>query len=336
MQNKIAETRREIRKSKSKSWKQFCDSVDEAVSAPELWKRMRWVKHGNNPKVYITDNQKEELLHSLAPDYVQNLMPAINSNNKILEVDISENELEVTLSKKNKDTAPGDDTITYSMITKLPLDAKSYLLAIYNKILETGNVPSQWRTIKIVPIPKSGSTSPLVKFRPISLLTCLCKIFHDLIARRLEWFIESKNIIAQESTGFRKSQSCLDSLTRLITHIQIGLTQNIPVVACFLDIENAYNNVLVEATISILDEFNVGKKICNYLWQFLSERHLVIRDDLDDNKTMTRWTRVGLAQGDPISPLLFNIVTAKICWSIRQVCIAQYADDFVLFVKCNN
>nr|XP_026492744.1 uncharacterized protein LOC113398301 [Vanessa tameamea] len=58
--------------------------------------------------------------------------------------------------------------------------------------------------------------------------------------------------------GFRKAHSCLDSLSRLVSYIQIGYSTNSPTLACFIDIENAYNNVNVHHVVSMLDEIKVG------------------------------------------------------------------------------
>lgn len=102
--------------------------------------------------------------------------------------------------------------------------------------------------------------------------------------------------------------------------------------ACFLDIENAYNNVSNDVAVKILDDLNVGSKICTYLWAFLSERHLKINLD-GKNNIIKRRTNKGLAQGDPLSPLIFNVITHKIYHRLQNVQVSQYADDFVLFVS---
>lgn len=137
--------------------------------------------------------------------------------------------------------------------------------------------------------------------------------------------MEHNKLLSPHATGFRRS--CLDCLARLITHIQLGFTKNYATLACFLDIEGAYNNIIIDRALTILDRLKVGANICLYLWEYLKERHLQIKSDEENNIVHIRWTSKGIAQGDPISPLLFNLATIDICRNIKDAFIGQYADD---------
>uniref|UniRef100_A0A2H1W2Q8 SFRICE_004948 n=1 Tax=Spodoptera frugiperda TaxID=7108 RepID=A0A2H1W2Q8_SPOFR len=75
-------------------------------------------------------------------------------------------------------------------------------------------VPVQWRDIYITPIPKS-SPAGVIKLRPISLISCVCKLLHSILTRRLEWFIEKNKLLSPFTSGFRRGQSCQDCLVKL-------------------------------------------------------------------------------------------------------------------------
>lgn len=336
LEEKILNAKREIGKAKSNDWQTFCDSIDHTVSASQMWNKMRWIKGFKKFKVYSSQESRYDLLRSLTPDYVKPLSPCFSSVNESLESEFSIEEMRGCFKKK--DTAPGEDMITYSMISYLPESGQWYLLNLYNLILKSGDVPTQWRNVKVIAIPKpSSSSNANNKLRPISLISCICKIFHAMIARRLEWFVENNEILSPCTTGFRRGQSSLDCLARLVTDIQIGFTKNSPTLACFLDIKSAYNNVLIENMLQTLDIMKIGKSICQYLWNFLSERRLKITDDFEKGEEITRIARNGLAQGDPLSPLLFNIATFRICRELAaNINVCQYADDFVLYATGNN
>ncbi|RVE49912.1 hypothetical protein evm_005380 [Chilo suppressalis] len=328
-QNKVSEAQRLIKKAKAVSWQKFCTSFEETTTVSDMWRRMKWIKGGQQPRQYPSEEKLNELLCSLTPDSEQNTCPMFNSKNELLESDFTLQELNNCI--KSKDTSPGEDDITYSMIFNLADEGKQYLLTLYNMIFHSSYIPEQWRDISIIPIPKLNSD----KLRPISLISCLCKILHSMIAKRIEWYIEKHKVISPYTTGFRRCHSTVDCLVRFVTEIQLRYTKNVPTLACFLDVENAYNNISIDSVTVALDELRIGRSICKYLWLYLSERHLKIKT-LVDNKIITRWTHKGLAQGDPISPLLFNIATYKICNKITETSVYQYADDFVIFISNKN
>lgn len=332
LKNCIRESQKLIRKAVSDSWKQFCNSVDECTSTTEMWRKMKWLKGNRVQNTYIDENKCGALLNSLCPAYVSPPKPLFNSVNLKLECAITLHELESCI--KHKDTAPGCDNISFSMIKKLPTNGKNILLYLFNIFLCTGFVPIQWRDINVLPILKPGRDPSLASsLRPISLISCICKIFHSIINRRLEWYFESKGIFSADTVGFRKSKSCLDSLARLITRVQSGFSKDMMTIACFLDIDNAYNNINICLLLEVLDNTGVGLKICEYLWNFLNMRKIKIRQR---DSFIGRYTSQGIAQGDPLSPLLFNVATHAICKSVQNVFVSQYADDFVLYVTHKN
>ncbi|CAH2084641.1 unnamed protein product [Euphydryas editha] len=325
-----------INKAKTLDWESYCSNINESTNVSDMWNRMRWIKGFRLSKSYASQKEKNDLLRNLAPDYVFGKPPEYFSTNTTLEKPFSLQELYNCIKKR--DTAAGIDGITYSMIFHLPVPGKKYLLDLYNLIINKGQIPTQWRDILVVAIPKPNSniTSNKNKLRPISLISCFCKVLHAMLTKRFEWFIEKRNLLSPYTSGFRRGHCCQDCLIRLVTHIQIGFSQNHQTVACFLDIENAYNNVLIDKLIIVMDELGFGKKLCQYLWNYLSERHLRIQDDNKNFSYTTRFTYKGLAQGDPISPILFNISLETESHQCRRVSRSVTSTSKALSRKLNS
>ncbi|CAC5406288.1 unnamed protein product [Mytilus coruscus] len=76
-----------------------------------------------------------------------------------------------------------------------------------------GQVPEEWLTSIITPIPKP-KMDPLnpLEYRPISIISIPCKIYADILNKRLNFWLEQNDILAEEQNGFRKNRSCLDHL----------------------------------------------------------------------------------------------------------------------------
>ena len=118
-----------------------------------------------------------------------------------------------------KDSAPGTDDITISMIKHLTTLAKHTLLKAINKLWEASVYPEQWSKEIKLPFLKPGKDPNLPSsYRPISLTSCICKLFERMVNHRLMWFLE-KNILFPEQSGFRKQRSTIDALTQLTCHI---------------------------------------------------------------------------------------------------------------------
>lgn len=328
LQAKISKAQRLIREAKNETWRQFCTSIDSKVTTHEMWKRMKWLKGRHTPKIHINEEQTGILLHSLTPDSVSLDKPSFNSVNEVLSSKITLHELNNTL--KNKDTTPGSDNISYSMIKNLPDSAKHILISLFNRFLLNGFVPFQWRDTKILPIPKSGSETGTIKLRPIALISCVCKTLHSILTKRLEWYLEKNKHLSNNTIGFRRAKSSLENLSTLISTVQLGFCKGQSTLSCFVDIENAYNNVDIYSLLYTLNDLGVGSMICSYLWEFLRLRNISILPS--NEKSDVRSTCRGLAQGDPMSPILFNVATIRICKIITNVGITQYADDFAIYV----
>ena len=116
-------------------------------------------------------------------------------------------ELEDVLYRLN-DTAPGDDTVCYSMIKNAPLATRNFFLRLINKSFTVGILPTKWKMAKIIPIPEKDKTH-----RPISLLPAFSKVMERLVLTRVKW---SAQPINPYTLGFRSGVGTIYALATLI------------------------------------------------------------------------------------------------------------------------
>ena len=115
-----------------------------------------------------------------------------------------------------KDSSPGSDNITYSMIRHLDSESLSFRLGLFSSMWSDGYVPPSWKSAIVIPIPKPGKdVSFPLNYRPITLTVCMMKVFEKMVNTRLIWFLEKGGHLSAVQYGFRRSHSTLDALLRL-------------------------------------------------------------------------------------------------------------------------
>ena len=67
---------------------------------------------------------------------------------------------------------------------------------MFNKVLNTGEIPNKWITGIIIPIYKGkGSELDPSNYRGITLLSCMGKLFTHILNERLTRFVEVNNLL---------------------------------------------------------------------------------------------------------------------------------------------
>lgn len=157
-------------------------------------------------------------------------------------------EFELVFYSSNKKSSPGPDQIDYKILSHLPESYRSTLLSILNDIFQKGDFPEDWKSSIVYMIPKSTPG----KFRPISLTLCLLKMLERLVLLRLNWRIKSKHILPEFQFGFRSFKSCQDNLSIFTSEIHTSFVRSHVTVCLFLDLPNAFDDVLMQLLLSDL------------------------------------------------------------------------------------
>ena len=120
-------------------------------------------------------------------------------------------------------TATGPDKVAYTMLRHLPRSGMDLLLYIFNLSWSSYSFPSIWKTSSIIkPLDSPAS------FRPISLPSCVSKLFERIILSRLLFFLKSNSILSPRQAGFRPGRSTLDQILFLSQSISDGFNKPTP------------------------------------------------------------------------------------------------------------
>ena len=333
----IAQSKRFFRDKRKLKFKQFCLSLNRDSDLSYVWSKIRAFK-GFNTSISqpIPNEVRLRVLDKMATGPGLSDFVLDRENGGGIEL-FSIQELELAVSNKNKNSAPGMDEISYLMIGHLPDSLLSALLRVYNGILEGNPIPDSWRNYNILCLPKpNGNPANAEGYRPIILSSCFLKILEVMIKNRLEWFLEKNMAFSWFQTGFRKGQGTQNALALLISSIQVSLGQNLSTMAVFLDIKAAYDHVDISILYNKLINLNTPRYLANLIFSILRDRRLFSRNN-DGGFLGPRTAKSGLPQGSPLSTLLFNIYIRDLFNIVPpQIKMIGYADDFVIFNSGRN
>ena len=157
---------------------------------------------------------------------------------------VEEAEVVEAIATPKRNTAPGQDGISYAMLKQLLPTAVTYLTSVYNSCLTIGYHPPAWRSAKVIMIPKpfKNPTNPS-SYRPISLLSCFSKIYEKIIQTKPLHFCDENQVIPDLQLGFRSKRSLQNALLHLVSDITETLNKGEYAAAAFLDIERAFDRV---------------------------------------------------------------------------------------------
>ena len=148
-------------------------------------------------------------------------------------------------SNLSSSTAAGPDKVAYPMLKHLPRSGMDFLHHIFNLSWTSHFFPSMWKTSTIIHKMGKPLDSP-ASFRPISLTSCVSKLFERIILSRLLFFLESNSILSPRQAGFRPARSTLDQILYLFQSISNGFNKPRPcsrTILFTIDFSKAFDSV---------------------------------------------------------------------------------------------
>ena len=166
------------------------------------------------------------------------------------------------------------------MLKHLSRSDIDFLLHIFNLSWSSHSFPSIWKTSSITPIHKMGKPldSP-ASFRPISLTSCVSKLFERIILSRPLFFLESNSILSPRQTGFRPGRSTRDQLLYLSQSISDRFNKLRPgsrTILSAMDFSKAFDSVWHPALFHKLISAGLPPCFARWTQSFLSDKRACV------------------------------------------------------------
>ena len=156
-------------------------------------------------------------------------------------------EVEAALQYMKNGTATGTDIETLKAvedtISKIPTK-------LYTKFLSERRIPTAWKNAKMVI--KKGNKKDIKNYRPICLLSIICKILTKVLTKRLEKTFNENQ--PREQLGFRSGYSTIDHI-HVVNQVNEKCRQyNILLCIAFVDYKKAFDSEQTQRVLSSLHE----------------------------------------------------------------------------------
>ena len=148
----------------------------------------------------------------------------------------------IKLLKLNKSSGI-DDVLNEHIISTKHIFVSIYR-KLFNLILENGIVPRDWVKGNIIPIYKNKGNKNLPNnYRPVTLLSCIGKLFTSIINSRLTKFLEENRNLNETQSGFRKEYSIIDTIMAFHSLFEYFKSKKRKLFCCLVDFTKAFDNI---------------------------------------------------------------------------------------------
>ncbi|GJQ84770.1 hypothetical protein Trydic_g21170 [Trypoxylus dichotomus] len=133
--------------------------------------------------------------------------------------------------------------------------------------------------------------------------------------------------IRKEQQGFRKNRSTIDTIFIVRQITEKSLELNTPAFLCFLDMIRVFDRARLADTTQIMGGREISPKLMKVRHDINSLSRTMIK--LGNELTEEIQIRIGIRQGDSVSPFVFNMIMDKIIGELPKT--ASYKVDNTYF-----
>uniref|UniRef100_A0A3Q2UN73 ribonuclease H n=1 Tax=Fundulus heteroclitus TaxID=8078 RepID=A0A3Q2UN73_FUNHE len=259
------------------------------------------------------------------------------ADNNFLVWPLTPEEVCGTLKSMKKRSAAGPDRIKLADLIKW--DGKGLKLsAAYNCMLYNGKLPTCLKGSRTTLLPKTSdhrSLSEIGNWRPITVGSVILRILSNILASRLNEACP----LHQSQKGFVKRHGCAENVFTLKGLLTLSRKQNRTIAVAVIDLARAFDSVSHVHIRDVLRRRGVDDLVIQFIMDSYHKAYTKI--ETANGSSAVIKIRLGVKQGDPMSPVLFNLAIDPLLHFLERkgrgfeaaghsFTSLAYADDLIL------
>ena len=229
-----------------------------------------------------------------------------DDSDQILNSEITETEILKATNALKSGKSPGYDEILNEYIKSTKLAFMPLYIKLFNIIFDTGILPDVWLEGKIRPIYKNkGSHFDPENYRPITILSCLGKLFTAILNNRLTKYLELHGTLDENQAGFRQGYSTTDHIFTLNSLLELFKYHKKTLFCTFIDFSKAFDTVWRTGLWGKLLSNSINGKMLH----IIHNMYQGIKSSVTVNGENSTFFACdcGVRQGENLSPILFSL-----------------------------
>ena len=193
--------------------------------------------------------------------YIRQYMIDENGSNNIFTFShVTMNDVLKALRSINIRKTTGCDLIPGKLIKEGADFLCKPIQSLIKKCIDTCTFPSALKLADVVPIFKKNDMLNNMNYRPISILSCISKIFEKLLILQLRMYFD--DIFSQYLSGYRTSYGCQDVLLHFINICKKALDDGNVCMALLTDLSKAFDCLPYRLLICKLRAYGLSVYAC--------------------------------------------------------------------------
>lgn len=273
-----------FKKDKTKLASEIFDGVDNSASKPPMS-----VAYEHYTKIWTVDTKDTGILESKA-----------SVGNDVLLAPITREEITLAIDNTKNNTAVGPDRLPLKDLKRI---ARNELWGAYNIWIGLRRVPDPLKINRTVLLPKGKDNLDNIKnWRPITIASVLIRIYNKILARRMQSVFHTNS----RQTGFKPVNGVGQNVALLHNLLRHARTHKKNLFVSLLDVSKAFDSVPHESIKRALTRNGCPSEFIQII-QNQYENSCTALSYTDGDSPLIPLKR-GVKQGDPMSPILFNLV----------------------------